>query len=36
MEVTEMVALANNVAIDKVRDELEVTLRDTFFAPRQS
>lgn len=32
MEVTEMVALANNVAIDKVRDELEVALRETFFA----
>ena len=30
MEVTEMVALANNVAIDNVRDELEVALRDTF------
>ncbi len=30
MEVTEMVALADNVAIDKVRDELEVALRETF------
>lgn len=30
MEVTEMAALAKNVAIDKVRDELEVALRETF------
>lgn len=32
MEVTEMSALANNVAIEKVRDELEVALRETFFS----
>jgi len=32
MEVTEMVALAENVAIDKVRDQLEVALRETFFS----
>ncbi len=30
MEVTEMTALARNVSIDKVRDELEVALRETF------
>jgi len=35
MEVTEMAALANNVAIEKVRDELEVALRET-FAPEQN
>jgi len=33
MDVTEMSAVANNVAIDKVRDELEVALRDTFALP---
>lgn len=31
MEVTEMCALASGVAIEKVRDELEVALRETFF-----
>jgi len=30
MEVTEMVALADNVTIERVRDQLELSLRDTF------
>ena len=30
MEVTDMVALANGVTIERVRDQLEIALRDTF------
>ena len=30
MEVTEMVELAENVTIERVRDQLELALRDTF------